>query len=183
LRFQERIAQTPLQSFVPGLNGDEVADSLRRNHRMFLKWSHHFGVNASVDAIYEKGFSPQHWFSFFKQYRGLQSIDGNWPEEGSSVVVRFALGPWTVAVRNTIVEHERGKRLHLREEALAGLWIDRVEFILQPRESGMDITLTTHPTTQRWWAWPGVLLVWLWGARETPRAMQRFKSLVENAHR
>ena len=70
-----------------------------------MKWTHRFRINAPVEALYENGFAPDRWFTFYKAYRGLESVDDHWPEEGSSIVVRYALlGPWTVRMKQTAPE-------------------------------------------------------------------------------
>ncbi len=146
-----------------------------------MKWTHRFRVDAPVEAIYKAGLAPDNWFTFFRAYRGLESVDPNWPEEGSTIIVRFAvLGPWTVQLKQTIVEHERGRRLRMYEEALSGLWIDHPEFEFAPEDGATNVTLTVNPTSKVLLArlllplifWPFTML--------TPRAMKRFKALIES---
>lgn len=147
-----------------------------------MKWTHRFRINAPVEALYESGFAPDRWFSFYKAYRGLISVDDHWPEEGSSIVVRYALlGPWTVQVKQTVVEHQRGRLLRLREEALDGLWIDRIAFEFAPENGATAVTLRLDPTSRWLWGRPLVLLVWVLGAFMTPSAMKRFRAMVEDA--
>ncbi len=147
-----------------------------------MKWTHRFRINAPVEALYENGFAPDRWFSFYKAYRGLISVDDHWPEEGSSIVVRYALlGPWTVQVKQTVVEHQRGRLLRLREEALDGLWIDRIAFEFTPEDGATDVTLRLDPTSRWLWGRHLVLLVWVLGAFMTPSAMKRFRAMVEDA--
>ena len=147
-----------------------------------MKWTHRFRINAPVEALYENGFAPDRWFSFYKAYRGLDSVDGRWPEEGSSIVVRYAvLGPWTVQVKQTVVEHQRGRLLRLREEALGGLWIDRIAFEFALEDGATAVTLRLDPTSRWLWGRPLVLLVWVLGVFMTPPAMQRFRAMVEDA--
>ncbi len=147
-----------------------------------MKWSHRFRVDAPIDAIYALGLAPDRWFSFFDAYRGLESVDPNWPEEGSTIVVRYAiLGPWTMKLKQTVTKHEHGRRLRMHEEALSGLWIDRPEFVFEPEDGATSVTLTVDPTS-RWLV--GRVLVWLiaWPFRLiTPRAMQRFRAMIEDA--
>lgn len=147
-----------------------------------MKWTHRFHINASIEALYENGFAPDRWFTFYKAYRGLVSVDDHWPEEGSSIVVRYAvLGPWTVQMKQTVVEHQRGRLLRLREEALGGFWIDRIAFEFTPENGATNITLRLDPTSRWLWGMPLVLLIWVLGAFMTPPAMQRFRAMVERA--
>ncbi len=147
-----------------------------------MKWTHRFRVNAPVERIYEIGLAPDNWFTFFRAYRGLESVDPNWPEEGSAIVVRFALlGPWTVQLKQTIVQHEHGRRLRMYEEALSGLWIDHPQFEFDPEDGATNVTLTVDPTSKVLLArllfpvifWP---FSWL-----TPLAMRRFKAMIEGS--
>jgi hypothetical protein len=122
-----------------------------------MTWTHRFRIRAPVEAIYDVAFAPERWFSFFSAYRGLDHVDPSWPDVGSTIVVRYALlGPWTMRLRQTVVEHERGRRLALHEEALAGLWVDRPAFSFEP-----DDGATVHVIT--------------------PRAMRRLATMVEEA--
>ena len=147
-----------------------------------MKWTHQFRVDAPVEAIYEHGFAPDKWFTFFGAYRGLESVDPNWPEEGASIMVRYAvLGPWTVQMKQTVVEHERGHHIRMYEEALSGLWIDHPEFEFDPQDGATDVTLTVNPTSK---ALLGRILIFLifWPfTLITPRAMKRFKAMVEGS--
>lgn len=150
-----------------------------------MKWAHRFRIDAPVEAIYRSGLAPDKWFRFYRAYRGLVSADPNWPEEGSTIAVRYAvLGPWTVQVRQTVVEHERGRRLRMHEEALSGWWIDRPEFQFEPENGATRVTITVDPTSN---ALPGRLLLvpilWVSGALITPKAMRRFKLMVEASSR
>lgn len=147
-----------------------------------MKWTHRFRVNAPVERIYEIGLAPDNWFTFFRAYRGLESVDPNWPEEGSTIVLRFALlGPWTVQLKQTIVQHEHGWRLRMYEEALSGLWIDHPQLEFDPEDGATNVTLTVDPTSKVLLArllfpvifWP---FSWL-----TPIAMKRFKAMIESA--
>ncbi len=147
-----------------------------------MKWTHRFRVNAPVERIYEIGLAPDNWFTFFRAYRGLESVDPNWPEEGSTIVLRFALlGPWTVQLKQTIVQHEHGRRLRMYEEALSGLWIDHPQLEFDPEDGATNVTLTVDPTSKVLLArllfpvifWP---FSWL-----TPIAMKRFKAMIEGS--
>ena len=147
-----------------------------------MKWTYRFRVDAPVERIYEVGFAPDKWFTFFKAYRRLESVDPNWPEEGSAIVVRFALlGPWTVQLKQTIVEHERGRCVRMYEEALSGLWIDRPEFEFDPEDGATNVTLTVDPTSKLLLGRLLILLIFWPFTLLTPRAMKRFKAMVEGS--
>ncbi len=84
-------------------------------------------------------------------------------------------------LKQTIVEHERGRRLRMYEEALSGLWIDHPLFEFDPEDGATNVTLTVDPTSKILLArlllplifWP---FTWL-----TPRAMKRFKAMIESS--
>ncbi len=93
-----------------------------------------------MEAVY-KILSPDRWLSFVPFYRGLESADPNWPEEESSIVVRFGLGPWTVQNRITVAEHELGYRVCPHEEMRSGLYIDDVCITFEPQNGVTKVTL------------------------------------------
>ncbi len=147
-----------------------------------MRWTHRFRVNAPVERIYEIGLSPDKWFTFFRAYRGLVSADPNWPEEGSTIAIRYAvLGPWTVQLKQTIVEHEHGRRLRMCEEALSGLWIDYPEFEFDPEDGATNVTITVDPTSKLLLGRLLILLIFWPFTVLTPRAMKRFKAIVEGS--
>ena len=146
-----------------------------------MKWTYHLQVDAPIDAICQVGFAPDRWFTFFKAYRGLESVAPNWLDPGSSIVFRFAvIGPWTVRVKQTVVEHERGRRLRIHEEALSGLWIDDVEFSFQPEDGVTAVKITGNQTSRLLPARLLILLMYPLNWLSTPRAMKRFKAIVES---
>ena len=49
-----------------------------------MKYIYRWSVEAPVEAVYEI-LAPDRWLSFVHFYRGLESADPNWPEEGSSM--------------------------------------------------------------------------------------------------
>lgn len=74
-----------------------------------MEWTHRFRVKAPVEMVYQKGFVPETWFSFFNAYRGLESVDQSLPQSGASIVIRYPVaGRWEVHIRNTVVQHEWG---------------------------------------------------------------------------
>ena len=144
-------------------------------------WSHTFTVRARVDRIYRCGLTPDRWFTFYPAYAGLLRVEGNWPEVGSVIYVRYRLlGPWTTTLRQEVVDHECGTHLELDEQALRGLWIDHPRFEFAEQADGStEVTLTVRPDSAYRWARPVVWLVaqpfrWL-----TPRAMEALASMVE----
>lgn len=50
------------------------------------------------------------------------------------------------------------------------MWVDGLEFRFEPDPGATGVTLFVHPTTKRWWGWPLVLVMWLWGALEASGA-------------
>jgi hypothetical protein len=145
-----------------------------------MKWSYQFWVDAPVETIYEAGFAPERWFTFFKTYRGLESVDPNWLEPGSSIAFRFAVaGPWTVLVKQTVVEHERGRRIRLHEEALSGLYVDDVEFSFQSEDGVTAVTITGQQTSNILLGRVLVFLMYPLNWLSTPRAMRRLKTMIE----
>ncbi len=112
-----------------------------------MKYTYRFRVEAPVEAVYEI-LSPDRWLSFVPFYRGLESADPNWPEEGSSIVVRFGLGPWTVRNKVTVVEHEPGHRIRPYEEMASGLYIDKVDVTFEPQNGVTKVTLIRDVTSK-----------------------------------
>ena len=105
-----------------------------------MKSTHRFQVKASVETVYKSVISADRWLSFVPGYQGLESADPNWPNEGSSLVVRFGFGPWMPRFKVTVVEHERGHRFITHEEAFGGLYTDDVAFIFEGKNETNRIT-------------------------------------------
>jgi hypothetical protein len=147
-----------------------------------MRWTYRFRIQAPLDTIYQVGFAPDKWFTFYPGYRGRESVDTDWPAEGSSILIRYAiLGPWSLRLKQTIVEHEQGHRLRMHEEALSGWWIDTPEFTFEPQGDSTEVTLSVDPTS-KWLL--GRVLIWLifWPfTLITPRAMKRFKAMIEHS--
>jgi len=102
-----------------------------------------------MEKIYENVLSAERWLSFgVPGYRGLESGDPNWPDEGSSIVVRFGLGPWSTPFKVTVLEHERGHRFLTHEEAFSGLYIDDAGFTFQQEGGTIKITLIRNQTSK-----------------------------------
>ena len=128
-----------------------------------------------MEAIYAEGFAPDKWFRFFTAYRGLESVDPNWPEQGSSVTLRYAVvGPWVAQMKHTIVDHEHGRSLRIHEELLSGWWID-------PENGVTNVTVISNPTSKIFLVKPLLLLFWPFGVLMTRLAMKRFKALIESS--
>ena len=107
-----------------------------------MKSTHRFQVKASIETVYTNVISADRWLSFVPGYQGLESADPNWPNEGSSIVVRFGRGPWMPRFKVTVVEHERGHRFVTHEEAFGGLYTDDVAFIFEEKNETNEITAT-----------------------------------------
>ena len=112
-----------------------------------MKYTYRFWIEAPVEAVYEI-LSPDRWLSFVPFYRGLESADPNWPDEGSSIVVRFGLGPWTVRNKVTVVEHQLGCRVCSHEEMRSGLYIDNVCITFEPQNGVTEVTLIRNVTSK-----------------------------------
>ncbi len=106
-----------------------------------MKYTYRFRVEAPVEAVYEVLSASDRWLSFVPFYRGLESADPNWPEEGSSIGVRFGLGPLTAPIKVTVVEHEPGRRFRPHEDAYSGLYIDNVDVTFEGQNGVTNVTL------------------------------------------
>ncbi len=67
---------------------------------------------------------------------------------GSSIVVRFGLGPWTVRNNVTVVEHEPGRRFRPHEKMLSGLYIDKVDVTFEAENGVTKVTLIRNVTSK-----------------------------------
>ena len=112
-----------------------------------MKYTYRWSVEAPVEGVYEI-LSPDRWLSFVPFYRGLESADTNWPDEGSSIVVRFGLGPWTVRNKVTVAEHELGRRFRTHEEMLSGLYIDKVDVTFEAENGVTKVTFIRSVTSK-----------------------------------
>ena len=145
-----------------------------------MKYTYRFWVEAPVEAVYEI-LSPDRWLSFVPFYRGLDCADSNWPEEGSSIVVRFGLGPWTVQNKVTVVEHELGRRFRPHEEMLSGLYIDKVDVRFEAENGVTKVTLIRNVTSKFAPARLLLLLVFPTSRWLTPRLLiRRIKAMIES---
>ncbi len=111
-----------------------------------MKYTYRFSVEAPVEAVDE--ILSHRWLSFVPFYRGLESADPNWPEEGSSIMVRFGLGSWTVRNNVTVVEHERGRRFRTHEEVWSGVYIDKVDVTFEAENGVTRVTLIRNLTSK-----------------------------------
>jgi hypothetical protein len=148
-----------------------------------MVWSHTFVVRASVEDIYRHGLSADRWFAFYPSYAGLAAVEGDWPEQGSVVYVRYKIaGPWTMTLRQEVVAHERGVFIELDERGLRDLWIDSPRFdFFEQGDGTTEVTLTVRPDSAYVWAKP---LIWLSSQpfkKITPRAMKAFAASIEAA--
>ena len=106
-----------------------------------MKYTYRFRVEAPVETVYEVLSASDRWLSFVPFYRRLESADPSWPEEGSSIVVRFGLGPLTAPINVTVVEHEAGRRFCPHEDAYSGLYIDKVDVTFEGENGVTNVTL------------------------------------------
>ncbi len=141
-----------------------------------------FRVEAPVEAIYAVGFAPDKWFTFFRGYRGLESVDPNWPKQDSSIVIRLGFGPWTVKVKQSIVAHERGRRLRIHEETRPSLWTDDVEFRFDPENGATNVTVINNVRVNFLLLRLLVFLLrTLVGERWAEQGFKRFKAMIEGS--
>ena len=112
-----------------------------------MRSTHRFRDKAPIDSIYRL-ISSERWLSFVPGYLGLESGDPKWPNEGSSIVVRFWLGPWTARFEVTVVEHEYGRRFLTHEEAFSGRYIDDASFTFQADDGTTRITFIRDVTSK-----------------------------------
>ena len=136
-----------------------------------MKSTLRFRVEAPVEAIYAKAFAPDKWMRFFKGYRALESVDPNWPEQGSSIT----------QMKQTIVDHEHGRRLRIHEELLSGWWIDDIEMRFDSENGVTNVTVISNPTSKILLVKPLLLLMWPFGVLMTRSAMKRFKAMIESS--
>jgi len=112
-----------------------------------MKSTHRFHVKAPIEAG-DEVLSAESWLSFVPGYRGLETGDLNWPNEGSSIVVRFGLGPLTAPWKVTVVEYRRGGRFRTHEEAFSGLYIDDVDLTFQEDDGIGTMTFVRDVTSK-----------------------------------
>ena len=146
-----------------------------------MKYIYRWSVEAPVEGVYEI-LSPDRWLSFVPFYRGLESADPNWPDEGSSIVVRFGLGPWTVRNKVTVAEHELGRRFRPHEEMLSGLYIDKGDVTFEAENGVTKVTLIRSVTSKI--APIRLLLLLLFPISRwlTPRLLiRKVKSIIETS--
>jgi hypothetical protein len=145
-----------------------------------MKWHSRTRIEAPVAVVEEQLFAPKMWMTYFRAYRGLAWVDRNWPEQGSSIITRYSvLGPIQVAVKHTIVEREHGHRVRLREEALSGVWIDNVEWLLGTEDNATDLTITTDQTSNFLPVRPLIMALWPLNYLVSLRAIRRLKAVIE----
>ena len=146
-----------------------------------MKYTYRWSVEAPVEAVYEI-LAADRWLSFVHFYRGLESADPNWPEEGSFIVVRFGLGPLTAPIKVTVVEHKPGRRFRPHEEALSGLYIDKVDVTFEAENGVTKVTLMRDVTSK--FAPIRLLLLLLFPISRwlVPRlVIRRFKVMIDSS--
>ncbi len=104
-----------------------------------MKYTHSFQVKASAESIYKNVLAADRWLSFVRGYQGLESGDPEWPNEGSSIVVRFGLGSWAARHKVTVVKHEHGHRLVTHED-MEGRYTDDVTVTFQEKDGTTVLT-------------------------------------------
>ena len=111
-----------------------------------MKSKHSFQIAAPVESVL-KMLSAEAWLSFVPDDGGLEAKDSNWPDEGSSIVVRFGrrLG---FSERVSVVEHEWGHRFRTHEEAYGGLYIDNVDLSFQEEDGATNLTFVRDVTSK-----------------------------------
>ncbi len=155
----------------------------RKWGQISVVWTHRFRVDAGVDEIYERGLAADRWFAFYPAYRGIDAVDDNWPQTGSTIVLRYSLaGPLTMRLRQTVVRHEREVFIEWDEQGLGGFWMDRPRFDFEANEDGSTmVTLTVRPTSRFLVARPLIWLISLPFAKLTPKAMKTFAASIEQS--
>jgi hypothetical protein len=114
-----------------------------------------------------------------EMYRGVEHVDREWPAAGSSIVLRYGLGPWSFLMRQEVTLHEEGRSIELEERLLRGLWRDSNRIELQPGQSGTHVVVVSDQTSGiSLLRWLGPLR-WLFNWLDLPPALRRFKALVE----
>ena len=146
-----------------------------------MGWTHQFRVNADVEDIYSRGLAADRWFTFYPAYRGIETVDEDWPQQGSTIVLRYRLaGPLTMRLRQTVVQHEQGVSIEWDEQSLGGFWMDRPRFDFEANEDGSTmVTLTVRPTSRFLAARPLIWLISLLFTKLTPKAMKTFAASIE----
>ncbi len=109
-----------------------------------MKSKHSFQIGAPVQSV-SKVLTAE-WLSFVPGYAELEEKDSTWPDEGSSIVVRFGrrLG---FSERVSVVEHEWGHRFRTHEEAYGGLYIDNVDLSFQEEDGATNLTFVRDVTS------------------------------------
>ncbi|MCH7699729.1 MAG: SRPBCC family protein [Chloroflexi bacterium] len=147
-----------------------------------MKYTYRFRVEAPVEAIYQSVLSAERWLSFVPGYQGLESGDPNWPNTGSSIVVRFRYGFWAFRFEDTVIDHEYGSRFHPYEEGLGGAYIDDVELLLQEEDGTTKVTLIRDVKARSILVWIFLVLISPISRWITPLIVKRrIKAMVERS--
>ena len=112
-----------------------------------MKSTHRLHVNVPIEAA-DEVLSAEGWLSFVPGYKGLEVGDPNWPNEGSSIVVRFGPGPLRAPWKVTVVEYQRGRRFRTHEEGFSGLYIDDVDLTFQVDNGISTMTFVRDVTSK-----------------------------------
>ena len=146
-------------------------------------WTHTFVVKANIDDIYRYGFAPDRWFTFYPAYAGLDGVEGDWPELGSVIRVRYRLvGQKTMTLRQEVIRHVPGRLIEMDERGLKDLWIDHPRFDFLPLDdNATEVTLTVTPDTAYWFAKPLIWLISQPFKLITPKSMKAFAASIETS--
>ena len=148
-----------------------------------MKWKYTLHVDSSLEQIYRL-VEPGRWMSFYlpRFYRGVEEVDTNWPETGSSILIRYGLGPFKVNIRQTITQHRLGRSVRIREDVLHGLWTDENEITFRrASKGGYAVTITSDQASNFWPLWWLGPIRWLLNWLDLPPAFQRFKAMAEGS--
>ena len=105
-------------------------------------------IKAPIKAIEDGVFSAEKWLSFAPGYRGLEAGDPNWPNQGSSIVVRSGLGRLTFPIKVTVVEYRHGRRFHTHEDAFSDRYIHDIDLTLQEDDGTTTLTFMRDLTSK-----------------------------------
>lgn len=146
-----------------------------------MRWKYVLQTDASLSNIY-RAAAPDTWMSFYlpRLFKGLVRVDESWPDVGSSIVLRYGLGPLAINIKQTVTEHQPGRHIRLHEEVLHGLWIDDndIRFNSQPDGHKIITFISDQTSTFLPLRWLGPLR-WCLNWLDLPPALQRLKEIIE----
>ena len=144
-----------------------------------MRSTHTFRVEAPIESVYEEVLPADKWLSFVPGYQGLESADPNWPDEGSSISVRYRM---LKLIKVTVVEHKPGHRFRTHEESTRG-YIDNADLTFQKEDGTTRLTFVNDVTYR---SIPGrILLVLMYPLRRIIRVIlwrrvkRKIRAMVE----